>query len=509
MHRIETNLKRKTLSERPDLLISWVDPDYVKQQRWFLQKSARIKNLKLRDSWILKKSKTNDIICTILDVEYFDSKPQSTYYLPLTLYFTNNAVNKAIVEIHGKDFVATLYDCSNSIEYYRVLMNCLWSNAKLKSRNGHVDFRTIGRYKSYPIKEASEFKGEQSNTVMFIGKQDIVKTFRKLQSGINPDLEIHLKLSSIADSPIPKLGGYISYRGVDGTECTLTMIEKYVPNDGNAWEYVLENLNQFLDYVKANRTQSNIVELVNSYTSSLQKEIAKLGQVIAELHYDLAQAFGCNDIDKNDLNEWQQRLLTTTKRALAHQSKLPSWLLDSKKQIIEQSQKLFNIKDTGKKIRIHGDLHLGQILKTSDSFCVIDFEGEPLKSYAEVRKKSSPLRDVAGMLRSFNYAVTMMTADKEKRIAADERTQITTDYLSEWTRHWENIVCNTFVEGYLQYTRQKNGDYLPEDKLALKFMLTIFKLEKALYELEYEINSRPDWIDIPLQGIKQCLHEPI
>jgi len=138
-------------------------------------------------------------------------------------------------------------------------------------------------------------------------------------------------------------------------------------------------------------------------------------------------------------------------------------------------------------------------LKTSNSFCVIDFEGEPLKSYEEVRKKSSPLRDIAGMLRSFNYAVTMALKGN--------RTRSEIDYLPEWVRHWEDLVCNVFVEEYLRYTKQRGGNYLPGDEKSLKSMLTFFKLEKALYELEYEINCRPDWIDIPLQGIKQCLHK--
>ncbi|HID93449.1 MAG TPA: hypothetical protein EYP60_05060 [bacterium (Candidatus Stahlbacteria)] len=507
MRKIETNLERKTLSEQPELLVSWIDTNYVRQQRWFLHKSARLKELRLSDSWILKKSKKIDIICMILDIEYFDLQLKDTYYLPLMLDFEHKSTDKAIAKICGHDFVATLYDCSNSIEYYQVLMNYIWAHKKLKSINGYVEFIPIGSCTPYPIEEVSEFTGEQSNTVMFVSNKDIVKTFRRLQPGINPDLEIHLKLCSIAGSPIPKLNGYISYNGMDGTEYTLAMIERYVPNDGTAWEYVLKYLDRFFDYAKIHHHQRKVVELVHSYSMPFQKEVVQLGQVIAELHYELAQVFGYADIDKNDLSEWQHRFLDNVERVFTHSSKLPNWLLDSKDQIMRQAQKLFDIKGTGMKIRIHGDLHLGQILKTRDSFCVIDFEGEPLKPYEEVRKRSSPLRDVAGMLRSFNYAVTLMIADKKAQIATDERMRMTTDYLSRWGRCWEEIICNKFVEEYLRYTKYKGGNYLPEDELSLKLMLTLFKLEKAMYELEYEINCRPNWIDIPLQGIRQCLHD--
>ncbi|MFQ6092379.1 MAG: hypothetical protein ACE5OR_06800 [bacterium] len=499
MRRIDTDLERYVLSERPDLLVSWIGPEHLKRQRWFLHKSATIKELRLRDSWVLKKFGKADIICTILDVEYSDSQQKDAYYMPLLLNFDQQATGEAMAKIHGRGFVATLSDCLNSLEYYQVLMKYLWAHAKLKSAYGRVDFRPITSCITYPVTEVSEFTGEQSNTVMFVGKEDIVKTFRKMQPGVNPDLEIHLKLGTKTDSLIPKLCGHISYSESDGDEYTLAIIEEYVFNDGDAWQHVLKKLGRFFDYARKHRRQTEIVGLAQNYLTSFGKEIRQLGQLIAELHSELAHVFGSEDISQYDLIEWHNTFLNNTEKVLIHSLKLPDWLLKSKGKILKQSRKLLEIKDPGKKIRIHGDLHLGQVLKTSGTrrdFCVIDFEGEPLKSYKEVRKKHSPLQDVAGMLRSFNYAVYQA----HSMVQGEEK-----DDMLKWAQCWEEIVCHMFLKEYLHHTKYKGGNYLPEDETSLRSMIALFKLEKALYELQYEINSRPEWVGIPLQAIRKCL----
>ncbi|MDI6642080.1 MAG: hypothetical protein QME68_07205, partial [Elusimicrobiota bacterium] len=225
-------------------------------------------------------------------------------------------------------------------------------------------------------------------------------------------------------------------------------------------------------------------------------------KAIAILHCNLSKSFGIEPVRKYELFIWQKKLKNDFQDLLELLKGREK--LDNTEKIIQHINRISSVKDTGKKIRIHNDLHLGQILKTEKwsrgEFCIIDFEGEPLTPPSEIRKKYSPLKDIAGMLRSFNYAVCSSVGQH----------LYASDHIVKFANLWEKIIVEDFLNEYLRYTQKKLGNkinYLPKDKPSLKFLIAIFQLQKAIYECKYEIKSRPDWIFIPLQGIKNCIKE--
>ena len=164
---------------------------------------------------------------------------------------------------------------------------------------------------------------------------------------------------------------------------------------------------------------------------------------------------------------------------------------------LKKVEDLYVLKDTQiNKIRYHGDYHLGQVLKTAEDFVIFDFEGEPLRPLEERRVKHSPLRDVAGMLRSFNYAAYAGL------FHFSETGQADWTFLERWGRAWEALVCHAFLKGYKEETLKRSARFLPPSEEMIHKVLSVFQLDKAMYELNYEINNRPSWLKIPIQGIK-------
>ncbi|HEX2240836.1 MAG TPA: hypothetical protein VHJ82_06835, partial [Actinomycetota bacterium] len=223
--------------------------------------------------------------------------------------------------------------------------------------------------------------------------------------------------------------------------------------------------------------------------------IDELGDATAALHVALAReemepALVPEPIEPADLAAWADSALQALEREAAESSDLVALV----PAISEHLEALRTITDPGWKMRIHNDYHLGQVLATPRGWLIIDFEGEPARSLAERRAKQSPLRDAAGMLRSFNYA--SVTA-RSKATGTDEET------LQSWAEAWEQLAREHFLHGYLRKSHE--GRFLPSDRNDLMTMLTAFELDKALYELGYERRNRPEWKHIPLEGIRQII----
>ena len=363
---------------------------------------------------------------------------------------------------------------------------------------------------------------EQSNTSILYGKEYILKLFRRLQPGENPDVEIGRYLTEAAHFPrIARFLGEISITPADGDKTTIAMLQQLVRNQGDGWEWFVEQVQSSLGRlgdIPAPREQpapsflhdpAPLTEALAPAQPSIEAA-ALLGQRTAELHLALGvptenAAFSSEANTPEDLAGDADRIeaqlkatldalrpqLTSLDEATADAAAL---LLSRRVELVARVRKIATLPSGGRRIRIHGDLHLGQTLRTETDFVFLDFEGEPARSLAERRRKQSPLRDVAGMIRSFSYAAHF--ALNRWRGGAEEKGA---DGPRAWVRAWETAASARFLHAYRE-TIAAEPNLLPPAQQS-QALLEAYLLEKALYELLYELNNRPTWLYIPVSGI--------
>jgi len=381
---------------------------------------------------------------------------------------------------------------------------------------------------------------EQSNTSILYGNELILKLFRRLQPGENPDVEIGRFLTEVARFPriAPFLGEIASIR-TDGEGTTVAMLQGLVANQGDGWKWFLEQLASFLEGVaerpappKARQPSflnehGPVPEAVQSAGASLEAA-ALLGRRTAEMHLALATptadpAFAPEPFTAEDLARDAHRIdaqitstletlkikLSTLKDLTADDAAL---LLSRRIDLFSRANAITSSTPSGQRIRIHGDYHLGQTLRTvgaapnsehaetesSGDFVLLDFEGEPARLLAERRQKQSPLKDVAGMIRSLSYAAYSALYDYFASHPEHARG-LRCETLTAWAVHWQNTASSEFLRAYRE-TMAANPALLPSAQQS-QALLAAYMLEKALYELLYELNNRPSWLRIPLAGI--------
>jgi len=345
--------------------------------------------------------------------------------------------------------------------------------------------------------------GQSSNTALRIGDKLFLKLYRKLQPGINPEVEIGRFLTDVAHFPnIVPVGGTVEYRAQDGTPYTLALLQAFVTNQGDGWDYTVNYLVRFLE---DRRSSSGMADDAHGAYIAL---VRMLAQRTAELHVALASAkddpaFRPERITTDDLINWGTHVerdaadslaLTMSPENLPEAARVDAIQLAETRAGLERriASERARLTRGGLKIRHHGDYHLGQVLVKRNDFIIVDFEGEPARPLAERRAKHSPLRDVAGMFRSFTYA----------RQAALQRCSMTSsEDCARWEPllgSWEQETRQVFLTVYDEIARAA-GLYSSLD--AVRPLLDLFEIEKALYELRYEVRNRPDWVGIPLRSL--------
>jgi maltose alpha-D-glucosyltransferase/alpha-amylase len=290
----------------------------------------------------------------------------------------------------------------------------------------------------------------------------------------------------------------MDYAGAAGETATLSVLQGFVTNDGDGWRHVLRALSR--DATSARRATPD---------DPLVREIRELGRVTGELHAALAAdsadpAFAPEPITAEDAARWTSGIAAALDRASSNADRGDPELARALRGLSARGDGITAIRagldllaaGGAHKIRCHGDYHLGQVLKTRDSFVVIDFEGEPGRPIAERRAKQSPLRDVAGMLRSLNYAVN--TVGREGEIGNRAQAAI-------WLERWERLARDAFLDGYTSATRRSPVRLVPPWRDELRRACAPFEIDKACYELAYELDNRPDWVAIPLAGLSRLL----
>jgi maltose alpha-D-glucosyltransferase/alpha-amylase len=364
------------------------------------------------------------------------------------------------------------------------------------------------------------------------GDRLMLKLFRRMEAGTSPELEIGRFLTEkVAFPNAPPVAGALEYHNRFIPEpVTLGILHGYVPNEGDAWQYTLDELGFFFDRVLAHpevaspplikgslldiaemSIPESAKETIGPYLTSAQR----LAQRTAELHLMLASASVDARFTPEPFSLGYQRSLFHSMRSYTNQvlrllqqrlPKLPDdarpiakTILDEEGTIVQRFQEITRQKITGMRIRCHGDYHLGQVLYTGDDFVIIDFEGEPTRYLTERRIKRSPLRDVAGMIRSFHYAAYAALRSRASTVIREEDLPV----LEEWSKAWYLWVSVAFLKAYLELI--SDLPILPAAKEGKKVLLDAYLMEKALYEVNYELNNRPDWVHLPLQGVLQIL----
>jgi len=423
-------------------------------------------------------------------------------------------------------------------DFRSALIKAITRRHHFKGKKGEIitsHTKKVFRKLRGPAQEVLEsvlLKGEQTNTSIVYGNRLKLKLFRRLEEGINPELEIGCFLTEKEPfANVPPVAGVLEYRTRKRSEpVTLGILHGYVQNEGDAWRYTLDSLSLYWEQVLAHsgeevplppggllldtgvKSPSPImVDTIGSYLASAQL----LGQRTAELHLALASAVDDPNFTPEPFSVTYQRSLYHGMRGFTLQvlqllrqrlMYLPDEIqpdaqkvLTMEDTIIRRLQELPKRKITGMRIRCHGDYHLGQVLYTGNDFVIIDFEGEPARPLGERRIKRSSLSDVAGMIRSFHYAAYVGLRGQGSALLRPEDLPM----LEQWAQAWYLWVSATFLKSYMEL--MSDTPILPQDPEGVKTILDAYLIEKAIYEVNYELNNRPDWVGLPLKGILQVL----
>ncbi|MGZ8529768.1 MAG: maltose alpha-D-glucosyltransferase [Candidatus Binatia bacterium] len=529
------------LEGKPRVVFERTLPAYFMSCRWFGGKGQQIRSVKNIDVIPFDGDGVSAYITT-WEVQFLGATPES-YLLPLAFatgeraFELRQANPQAVVAqltVTEKNHVSEglLYDALYDANFCKALLYAVERGRRFKGANMELAalpakvFRKV-RGGADAHLEPAMLKREQSNTSVVYGDRMILKIFRRVIEGVNPDLEIGGFLTEKAGfSHTPPLAGYLEMRKGrgKGEPATVGIIQGWVANEGDAWRYTLDSLGHFVDGIltrpqdaaAAALPAQPLIELAEQELPELARELIGsylqsahlLGQRTGELHVALASDSKSPAFAPEPFTALYRRSLYQSMRTLADQSLtllserlrgLAEPVRSSAEKVVkletaifERFRQISEAKITAMRIRCHGDYHLGQVLFTGKDFVIIDFEGEPARPMTERRIKRSPLRDVAGMLRSFDYAAVSKL--KSDQVRPDDLAR-----LQPWARFWNRWVSVSFLKGYLDATRQ--AAFLPKSASELRVMLDVYLLEKAVYELGYELNNRPDWVIVPITGI--------
>ncbi len=530
-------------------------PAYLARQRWFGAKARTIKAVHILDSADLP---TINAALVFLKLTYEDAAAaavadadsnapetaEDIYQLPLTIsvgeeadLIRANASASIIATLTTPAGPAILHDAVAREDLRQSLLSLIESNDELPTRNGTLRAEKSSAFA--PVRgtgplPAHTGSAEQSNTSILFDARLIMKLFRRLQTGENPDTEIGRFLTETAHFPriAPFLGDIRLTR--DGAEpTTIAMLQGLVENEGDGWQWTLDELARFYEsctscttcptpqdtgapppFLPDTQVPTLAPALDQTHAGLYLQAAALLGRRTAEMHLALATptdnpAFAAEPFSPANLADDAARIasqIIRTLEVLKHSmgrladdatvdiaARILSHRLDLLARAAALKTDALTANPSGQRLRIHGDYHLGQVLRSHSDYVILDFEGEPASSLTERRAKQSPLKDVASMLRSFSYAAYAGLNAYTSRHDGDIRT------LEAWTHLWQNAVSSEFLRAY-RISIAANPHLIPQPPQA-QLLLNAYLLEKALYELLYELNNRPAWVRIPLAGI--------
>jgi maltose alpha-D-glucosyltransferase/alpha-amylase len=511
----------RTLIER-DLLVP-----FLQRQRWFGAKARPVRAARFVD-WGLLRRAPQPLFFTVVEVEFVDGG-RDRYSLPLTI--CSQADTQALRERAGHAVVANitgarkgvLFDAWLDDRFARTLLEAVARGEHIRTRLGLIRAMHTTRFADIRGTEdlaPRRLAAEQSNTSIVFGDRLIVKLFRRLEPGVNPDFEIGRHLTErVGFKRVPAVLGAFEHAGIAETPTTLAMMQELVESQADGWTHATDEIRRFYDAVQSrtppaqNHSMFDYARLASLEPPAIARELIggyldtaeRLGRRTGEMHTALAsdasdRAFAPEPFTTEDLNAIRTAAAAEAQHAFAALEAQPTLgpeLLARRQEILDRIHRGSALEFTASKIRIHGDFHLGQVLWAEGDFYILDFEGEPVKPIDARRAKASPLKDVAGMLRSYSYAAhAALFAYTTARPDAFEQLQ-------KWAQVWETWTAGAFLRGYFATTQE--ALFVPHNEAQRDELLGLFVLEKALYELNYELNNRPDWLRIPIFGIRRLL----
>jgi maltokinase len=436
--------------------------DFVLAQRWFGAKSREIAHFQVVGAPVVRDEEP--LLALALVELRFHPGTHELYHVPLG--FRREWENE-IAEVDG--WLA--YDALDDPELVRETLDRMRAQATVAGGEAEVQFCStrdlIGQ-----VQSVRPMGAEQSNSSVVVDEDLVLKVFRRLEAGVNPELELLRFLTERNFPSIASLEGWAAYRGMP-LDATLAIAQDYVQNEGDAWQIALEHL-------------------ASGRGEELIDRLRQLGETTGALHTVLGSdasdpAFAPEEPSAESLGLLTASVDEEIEELFVSLPDLPELepIAGRGEEVREQLRGMTHAGDVGKIIRTHGDYHLGQALWAQDRWVILDFEGEPARPIVDRRRKRSPLRDVAGMLRSFAYAAS--AAELERGVVPPDG--------------WEERARDAFLLGYLA---EVDSALIPSGP-SLERLLAVFELEKAVYELRYELDNRPSWVRIPVAGILRLL----
>ncbi|MDX6748495.1 maltose alpha-D-glucosyltransferase [Geminicoccaceae bacterium 1502E] len=508
-------------------------PSFARTQRWFAAKDAAVQAVRLARHAVIEGKGGDSFLLAELEVE-LDGREKQAYHLPLAIGWGEEQMAHGapllpftLARVRRAQKIGALYDATAGEGLARALLDGMRKGSVLPASHGELRFSSgerIGGF-SLPLDAETRRLGvEQSNTSLMVGREVIVKVYRRLQPGVHPEIEIARFLTDVAHfENTPPLLGSLERIDASGEPTALAAAYGFVLSQGDGWSFTLGYLEREIETIGLAATATTAAEdgtgtpvpPLETEFSVYRNYAAKLGQRTADMHNALAietddPAFAHEPVDEADLavlaegaERQAQEAFKVLARVLpdldAESASLAHKVQDAQGQILERIRAFAGTALKASKIRVHGDYHLGQVLVARDDFYILDFEGEPARPIAERRAKTSPFKDVAGMLRSFDYAAWTVAEQVVDRLAGREAL----------IRHaclvWRRLACRAFLDAYAAGT--SDNPAVPVDGEAAEALLRLFIMEKALYEVCYEAANRPRWLKIPLGGLVELLDE--
>ncbi len=491
-------------------------PQYITTRRWFAAKGNRIQSVRMLDYAVMPdRAGGESFLLPRFEVELRGGERQR-YSMPLAFAEGESEalLPYAVARVRQGRRVGLAFGAASSPEFALAVLDAMRGARDVPVIGGGM-LRFAGTAElgqdgaDLETGDVKRLSGEQSNTSIQLGDKMVLKLYRRLQEGIHPEVEVGRFLTEVAHfQNTPTTLGTLEHANADGSVTALAILQSFVRNQGDAWRLTLDTLTRELDTLAliSEDSERSLDDIFAPYLR--YAEI--LGRRTGEMHAAFAvetddAAFAAEPMTSPDLDEAVADARAQAERAFAAMSRLPappaivSELVSEREACMALIASFAGEIAGATKIRIHGDYHLGQVLIAQDDVMIVDFEGEPSRPAEERRRKSSPLRDVAGMLRSFAYAADTASRDVGGRLpeAAERIAAIASD--------WLDLTETRYLQAY-EEAASPTRIWVADDA-ARRRLMRLYLLSKALYEVNYEVNNRPDWIETPVRGVLSILRE--
>ncbi|MBV8735904.1 MAG: maltose alpha-D-glucosyltransferase [Alphaproteobacteria bacterium] len=487
-------------------------PAYLARRRWFASKDARIEGIRIS---VAEPISGGGVDLILTEVEVSLSNRTANYLLPLTIAWeddTGDALPQqlALARVRRGRRVGFLTDAFSTDALPIAVLRALSVAAVRQLAAGELRFLPTARLAGIefpPAPEIRRLSAEQSNSSLIIGDLAVLKLVRRVFPGTHPEAEMGRYLTERGYANTAPLLGDVTRYDADGTPHTIVLVQGFIRNQGDGWGWTLDFLSRVLNsaqVVDPDAKSEDIAETLANYGNFA----AAIGRRLAELHAVLAAPtdnadFAPENVTAHDVRTWSDGVCAQLDAALAALASVTQWpdeatriaageLHTQREALVAAIEILAKVASDTLKMRVHGDFHLGQVLVSSGDAFIIDFEGEPARPLAERRAKTSPLRDVAGLLRSFDYAVVIASGRAEDAAHASPGQAKVLD-------RFVDDASAAFLAAYRVGHAQSPRQWVSEANEPA--LLDLFLLEKAAYEICYEAANRPPWLGIPVRGL--------